>query len=184
MNQNPMMQKINLINIQNQMINQNLMNNAFLSNQNKYGKMNPNQNVINQTPSITNKNPKKSTNNTNDENKKKIRKISPSKDDNNLILNRAEKDKENNNKIDSRNIEDKEKGNDEINDEVKEMIECFEIFDENKDGFIAADELKHAMMNMGERLTEEEADDMIREAKPNEKGLINYREFVKRIMSD
>ena len=37
---------------------------------------------------------------------------------------------------------------------------------------------------MGEKLTEEEADEMIREAKPNEKGLINYREFVKIIMSD
>ena len=158
------------------------MNNAFLSNQNQYGMMNPNQNVINQTPSITNKNPKKSTNNTKKENKKKIRKISPSKDDNNLILNRAEEEKEKNNNIDSRNIEDK--GNDEINDEVKELIECFETFDEDKDGFIPADELKHAMMNMGERLTEEEADDMIREAKPNEKGLINYREFVKIIMSD
>ena len=160
------------------------MNNAFLSNQNQYGMMNPNQNVINQTPSITNKNPKKSTNNTNDENKKKIRKISPSKDDNNLILNRAEEEKEKNNKIDSRNFADKEKGNDEINDEVKELIECFETFDEDKDGFIPADELKHAMMNMGDRLTKEEADEMIREAKPNEKGLINYREFAKFILSN
>ena len=152
MNQNPMMQKINLINIQNQMINQNLLNNAFLSNQNKYGMKNPNQNMINRIPSISNKNPKKSLNNINDENKKKIRKISPSKDDNNLILNRAEEEKEKNNNIDSRNIEDKEKGNDEINNEVKEMIECFEIFDENKDGFIATDELKHAMMNNGRKI--------------------------------
>ena len=160
------------------------MNNAFLSNQNQYGMMNPNQNVINQTPSITNKNPKKSTNNTSDENKKKIRKISPSKDDNNLILNRAEEEKEKNNNIDSRNIEDK--GNDEINDEVKELIECFETFDEDKDGFIPADELKHVMMNIGdigERFTEEEADEMIREADIDGDGFINYHEFVKIMMT-
>ena len=145
------------------------MNNAFLSNQNNFGIMNLNQNMINQTPSIKNENPKESINNTKDQNKNNLSKLSQSKDNNNLILNRAE---------------NKEKGNDEINDEVKGLIECFEVFDENKDGFISADDLKHAMMNMGDRLTEEEADEMIREAKPNEKGLINYREFAKFILSN
>jgi calmodulin len=39
------------------------------------------------------------------------------------------------------------------------------------------------MTNLGEKLTDEEADEMIREADVDGDGMINYVEFVKKMMS-
>ena len=41
----------------------------------------------------------------------------------------------------------------------------------------------HIMMNLGEKLMEEEVDEMICEADIDGNGQINYEEFVKMIMS-
>ena len=50
-------------------------------------------------------------------------------------------------------------------------------------GFISAAELRHVMTNLGEKLTDEEVDEMIREADVDGDGQINYEEFVKMMMS-
>ena len=39
-----------------------------------------------------------------------------------------------------------------------------EVFDRDGNGFISAAELRHVMTNLGEKLTDEEVDEMIREA--------------------
>lgn len=55
------------------------------------------------------------------------------------------------------------------------------MFDRNGDGFISASELRHVMTNLGEKLTDEEVEDMIREADLDGDGLVNYEgEFVLR----
>jgi Ca2+-binding EF-hand superfamily protein len=60
-------------------------------------------------------------------------------------------------------------------EEIKcSLTEAFKIFDTNGDGFITRDELKSVMTKMGERLSEEEADEMIRKADLNKDGKINY----------
>ncbi|KAL7194921.1 hypothetical protein ACSBR1_035182 [Camellia fascicularis] len=38
------------------------------------------------------------------------------------------------------------------------------FFDKDQNGFISAAELRHVMINLGEKLTDEEVDEMIREA--------------------
>lgn len=48
------------------------------------------------------------------------------------------------------------------------------VFDKNKDGLISSSELRHVMTNMGERLSEEEVDDMIKEADLDGDGMVNY----------
>lgn len=40
-------------------------------------------------------------------------------------------------------------------------------------------QLRNVMMNLGERLTDEEAQQMIREADLDGDGLVSYEEFVK-----
>jgi calmodulin len=49
-------------------------------------------------------------------------------------------------------------------DTEEELIEAFKIFDRDGNGFISAAELRHVMTNLGEKLTDEEIDEMIREA--------------------
>lgn len=42
-----------------------------------------------------------------------------------------------------------------------------------------AAQLRHVMTNLGEKLTDEEVDEMIREADIDGDGQVNYEEFVK-----
>nr|XP_022331536.1 neo-calmodulin-like [Crassostrea virginica] len=64
-----------------------------------------------------------------------------------------------------------------------EMREAFRLFDKDENGFISADELRHIMTNLGERLTEEECFEMIKEADVDGDGQINYEEFIKMMSS-
>merc|ERR1712013_427951 len=64
-------------------------------------------------------------------------------------------------------------------DSEEEIIEAFRVFDKDGNGFISAQELRHVMTSLGEKLTDDEADEMIREADLNGDGQIDYQEFVK-----
>nr|CAD7455985.1 unnamed protein product [Timema tahoe] len=51
---------------------------------------------------------------------------------------------------------------------------AFRVFDKNNDGMISSMELRHVMTNLGEKLSDEEVDDMIREADLDGDGMVNY----------
>lgn len=63
-------------------------------------------------------------------------------------------------------------------DTEEEIREAFKVFDRDGNGFITAAELRHVMTTLGEKLTNEEVDAMIREADVDGDGQINYDEFV------
>ncbi|XP_060087734.1 calmodulin-A-like [Heteronotia binoei] len=82
-------------------------------------------------------------------------------------------------------------------DSEEEICEAFWVFDKRlcsppwclcrlemaaggKDGngYISTAELRHVMTNLGEKLTDEEVDDMIREADIDGDGQVSYEEFV------
>ncbi|KAK4323547.1 hypothetical protein Pmani_005779 [Petrolisthes manimaculis] len=60
----------------------------------------------------------------------------------------------------------------------EEIREAFGVFDKDGNGTIAASELKHVLMTMGEKLTQEEVDIIIREADIDGEGFIAYEQFV------
>ncbi|XP_073270438.1 calmodulin-7-like [Primulina huaijiensis] len=68
-------------------------------------------------------------------------------------------------------------------DSEEELKEAFRVFDKDQNGFISAAELRHVMTNLGEKLTDEEVDEMIREADVDGDGQINYEEFLKIMMA-
>ncbi|KAG6664809.1 hypothetical protein I3843_02G103100 [Carya illinoinensis] len=68
-------------------------------------------------------------------------------------------------------------------DAEEELKEAFKVFDKDQNGFISASELRHVMINLGEKLTDEEVQQMIREADLDGDGQVNYEEFVKMMMA-
>jgi calmodulin len=64
-----------------------------------------------------------------------------------------------------------------------ELREAFQVFDQDQNGFISLDEFRHVMVNLGERLSDEEISEMLREADIDGDGQINYSEFAKVMMS-
>jgi len=64
-------------------------------------------------------------------------------------------------------------------DAEDEMLEAFKVFDSDGNGMISSEELRQIMHNLGEKLTTEEVDEMVREADIDGDGQINYEEFVR-----
>ena len=61
--------------------------------------------------------------------------------------------------------------------------EVFKFFDVDEKGFINAADLRQAMINLGENLTEHDIKQMIKEAGIEEDGQVSYDEFVKIVVS-
>jgi len=64
-----------------------------------------------------------------------------------------------------------------INEE-EEIRQIFRVFDRNKTGFIDVDELRMVMKDLGENLSEEDLDAMMKEADVAGNGVISYDEFL------
>lgn len=64
-------------------------------------------------------------------------------------------------------------------DTEEELKGAFKVFDKDNNGYISADELRHVMTNLGEKLTDEEVEEMIKEADVDGDGQVNYEGTVK-----
>eukprot|EP00095_Tigriopus_kingsejongensis_P008913 maker-scaffold279_size225217-snap-gene-0.12 protein:Tk08913 transcript:maker-scaffold279_size225217-snap-gene-0.12-mRNA-1 annotation:"PREDICTED: calmodulin-A-like" len=64
------------------------------------------------------------------------------------------------------------------------LKDAFRIFDKDDDGFITVAELRHIMQGLGEKMTDQELDEMVGEADSDNDGLINYEEFVQVLCTD
>lgn len=64
-------------------------------------------------------------------------------------------------------------------DSEEELREAFKVFDKDGNGFISAAELRHVMTSLGEKLTDEEVDAMMKEADTDGDGQVDIEEFTK-----
>lgn len=66
--------------------------------------------------------------------------------------------------------------------DLEDILDAFRCFDKSNSGYIDARELKQVLLSMGERLSEQEAEELVREADKDRTGQIYYYNFAK-IMS-
>ena len=59
-----------------------------------------------------------------------------------------------------------------------DIINAFEIFDKNHDGTLSINEFKHILMDLGQKFSEDEVNEIITEIDLDKNGKINYRDFV------
>ena len=59
-----------------------------------------------------------------------------------------------------------------------ELEEIFKAFDRNNDGLITFDELKQTLIELGQKVTDDDVMEMIREADKNQDGAIDFHEFT------
>jgi len=59
-----------------------------------------------------------------------------------------------------------------------EIADAFKVFDRDGNGTVSAAELRHVLTNLGEKLTDEEMDEMISAANINSDGQVSYEDLV------
>ena len=65
----------------------------------------------------------------------------------------------------------------------KELVEALKVFDSDKDGLLSAEEFKHAMMNMGEKMQEYEIEEIINDSELVQNRQIKIETFAQLIMN-
>jgi calmodulin len=63
------------------------------------------------------------------------------------------------------------------------LLDAFRVFDQTGSGEIGAQELRHIMTSLGEKLSEEEANEMVKLADPTNTGTIKYETFVDKLVA-
>ncbi|CAI8054709.1 Myosin-2 essential light chain [Geodia barretti] len=65
---------------------------------------------------------------------------------------------------------------------MEDFIEGLKVFDKEGNGFINSAELRHVLTSLGEKLTDEEVDQLLQGAEDSQ-GQVNYEDFVKMVLA-
>jgi calmodulin len=71
----------------------------------------------------------------------------------------------------------------ETRENEEDIKEAFRVFDKDNTGFISVAELRHVLTSIGEKLNDDEVDELLREADADGDGQINWQDFVKLMTS-
>ena len=71
-----------------------------------------------------------------------------------------------------------------ISQENREIKDAFRFFDKNGDGFITAREIKQVMCEIGQDISEEQAEQMLAEVDKDGNGRITYQRFKSMMLTD
>ncbi|KAJ2923454.1 hypothetical protein H1R20_g13646, partial [Candolleomyces eurysporus] len=66
---------------------------------------------------------------------------------------------------------------------AEEFIRGFQVFDKEGNGFIGAGELRYVLTQLGEKMTDEEVDELLKGVQIGADGNVNYESFVRTILS-
>ncbi|PWN22264.1 putative myosin regulatory light chain cdc4 [Microstroma glucosiphilum] len=65
----------------------------------------------------------------------------------------------------------------------EEFIRGFQVFDKEGNGYIGVGELRYVLTSLGEKLSDEEVDELLKGVQVGNDGNINYESFVRQILA-
>jgi len=65
----------------------------------------------------------------------------------------------------------------------EEFIRGFQVFDKEGNGYIGAGELRYVLTQLGEKMTDEEVDELLKGVQIGADGNVNYESFARMILS-
>ncbi|KAL7750960.1 myosin II light chain [Sorochytrium milnesiophthora] len=66
---------------------------------------------------------------------------------------------------------------------ISDYVQGFQVCDKDGSGYISAAELRYVLTSLGEKLTDQDVDELLKAVDVGKDGLIHYEEFVKAIIS-
>ena len=63
-----------------------------------------------------------------------------------------------------------------------EVLAAFRVFDDDGTGYVSADELREVLTSLGEKLTDEEVEELFSEGEIDTDGLINYHDLCQAVL--
>ncbi len=70
-----------------------------------------------------------------------------------------------------------------VQDMQREVLSLFQQFDQNGDGFVTVEEIQRAMLTLGQTVSREHAEMMVRQADTNNDGKLDQREFCELMLT-
>ncbi|KAG9284087.1 hypothetical protein G9A89_022861 [Geosiphon pyriformis] len=65
----------------------------------------------------------------------------------------------------------------------EDLAEGFQIFDKDRTGYMTASELRYVLTSLGEKLKDEEVDQLFKSIQVDNKGNIKYEDFIRQLLS-
>jgi len=69
------------------------------------------------------------------------------------------------------------------NDNEADLVEAFQVFDKDGKGYISITELRHILCNLGDKLPDQEAEELMKQAAVASDGNLDYSNFVRTMLS-
>ena len=64
----------------------------------------------------------------------------------------------------------------------QDLVAAFRVFDSERTGFIPSGEFKHIITSVGEKMSERDADELVKEADPSGSGRVDYQAFARKLV--
>ncbi|KAK9379491.1 uncharacterized protein V2V93DRAFT_373934 [Kockiozyma suomiensis] len=68
--------------------------------------------------------------------------------------------------------------------EPEDYVRGFQVFDKDKSGLIGVGELRYILTSLGEKLSNDEVDELLKNVSVTKDGNVNYTDFVRMILAN
>ena len=90
-------------------------------------------------------------------------------------------DKDRNGKIDFDEFLDLISGYTNTDHSIEDICDAFSAFDDDENGLVHGEDLRYALTNLGDKLNEEEIEELLKMADARSDGMIRYKSFVETV---